>query len=155
MTVGKKEFLSHIVYILHYCTSSLRVGVQTACVGGGWGPWGWRQLSCGLCSGRCSAERAVVSFRLTSPLSAGVYGPLLLFCRNILLFHEKYQLILNLTAATRLKKVGTGPCLPLWSIFPTFWVSWCSKCFQLDKSLDCWQVSPAPGFFYYEAMLLE
>ena len=85
-------------------------------------------------------------------------------------FHEKYQLILSLMAATRLKNVGTGPCVPLCSIPSSFnnickhlgtEDSSCSasllyfKCFQVVKHLDCRQVSAAAGLFYHEAVLLE
>ena len=59
-------------------TEGLRVEVWTVCAGGGWGLWGWRQLSCGLCSGRCSAERTVESWwsSLQSlQLFAGVCSP--------------------------------------------------------------------------------
>ena len=39
---------------------------------------------------------------------------------NILNQYENYYLILKSMAATRLKKVGTRPCLPLCSLPPSF-----------------------------------
>jgi len=88
---------------------------------------------------------------------------------------ENETFYLNVMAATRLINVGTGPCFPLCSI-PSSFNNICKhlelrrpaagplgeevffvecKCFQVVKGQDCRQVSPAPGLFCYEAMLLE
>ena len=107
---------------------------------------------------------------------------------DILQFHEKHQLVLNMMAATSLKKLwrdhvyhcvasssfknSSGnwghqmgkKCCPIlawstivpaqksWVFFEGFWISWCTKYFQLVKGLVCRQVSPAHELLYYEAM---